>query len=477
MQILSAVKDQKSHLSTKPLDEPNTVSKMNENNNEPIVNKPEEDIISENHGQFISTVGITPENISTTYSFNTLRKNPEYIEPSLKKLSLQNENLKLLQTNGTLWSKWTKSPNLCLGFLIFLIFGRVVILGHWIYLYEMMNSSKLSKTFAWISLLHPMGSIYRYENCDGDTCKQVYYAQPYFIILGIGLGSIQTLIFALFCGLKKSRKCLIFYLRLFSFIETLLFVFGGSISGGLLYKNLNSLESFMSKDLNIAKTHDGHSEHWENTQIKDHCCGIHNLADWISGNSTNNLRTVPMSCKMFPNDNRERVDSFWPSGCYKKEYDVILLYGLLAITLIFFGLLLSLAFYKIAARFQSQSENVSEKKAQKSHRIFIRQGSNFTAFGGQGKHNHVIRKDGILVEATGALAASTGLNENIISMEILDYSSKSDKVETIRESDRIVVIITKYGIVRGKALITAIDNQQLEKIVVSPMKFGLCIKV
>jgi hypothetical protein len=274
--------------------------------------------------------------------------------------------------------------------------------------------------------------------------------------------------------LKKCRQCLLFYLRLFSFIETLFFVFGGSISGGLLYKNLNSLESFMRKEMHLGWKSDDQSEHWKSTQSKGQCCGVHNSSDWISSVHADWTDQVPQSCKDFrAQDGSQFV---WTNGCYFQEYNTLLLNGILGIALIFSGFVISLVFCKTAARFQFLTKK-DEKKAPSSHRIFIRQGSNFTAFGGQGKHSHVIRKDGILVEATGALAASTGLNENTISMEILDYSPKSDKVETIRETDRIVVIITKHGIVRGKALITAIGNHQLEKIVVTPMQFGVSISV
>ena len=99
-----------------------------------------------------------------------------------------------------------------------------------------------------------------------------------------------------------------------------------------------------------------------------------------------------------------------------------------------------------------------------------------TAFGGKGKYHHVIRKDGILIEVSGALASSTGVNENVVSMEIQNYS-KADKVNTCMESDRIVVTVTKHGIVRGKAVITAQNDFDLKNIQVLPTQFGIMIAV
>jgi hypothetical protein len=74
----------------------------------------------------------------------------------------------------------------------------------------------------------------------------------------------------------------------------------------------------------------------------------------------------------------------------------------------------------------------------------------------------VVRKNGVLIEAKGALASSTGLNENQISLEILNFSPRKDKIHICRESDRIMVTIVKNGSVRGKVTISAIDESRTQ---------------
>jgi preprotein translocase subunit YajC len=156
------------------------------------------------------------------------------------------------------------------------------------------------------------------------------------------------------------------------------------------------------------------------------------------------------------------------------EYASVLYYGGLLITTILVVFIAGVVEYVMCRWYHQRKKETQAMVRATGHRVFMRQGSNFITFGGESRKYHVIRKDGVMIETRGALAASTSVNDHHISLEVLDFCP-SDSISVTREVDRIVLSVTNKveSFERGTAIITCMDDRNLEKIVVTPTPNGI----
>ncbi|CAG7837498.1 unnamed protein product [Allacma fusca] len=364
--------------------------------------------------------------------------------------------------------------------IVVIIVIQMGILGTWIYLYNIFSTS-IMRTFAWRALLSPFGSVPERKLCDGCSSTgsvEVGHSPPYIPVLGFFLTVLQVIITATFGSFQRCRPTFLFYMKQLLFVEALFVIFAAALSSSLLFNNLQKLENFMQEEI-LPRTHneptlnssvDGQNKPigiiWVETQIKNQCCGILGWSDW-----TNVTANVPASCCFLNECNGSNI---YPRGCYTLEYNSVLYYGSLLLIIIISTFTTAVFEYVLCRWYHQRKKETEAMLKATGRRVFMRQGSNFITFGGENINYHIIRKDGVMIETKGALAASTAVNDHHISLEVLDFFP-ADSISVTRESDRIVlsVVNKEESLEKGTAIITCMDDRNLEKIVVTPTANGI----